>query len=398
MSQPRKTFEVIDVDSRVLEPAAVWTEYLAPDYRVPARSAFWHEVGPAGVATAILNGRPAPPLARRGLPRYALWRPGLTPDAIGALDPRQPHPPAPGASDPQARLADMDAMGVDRALLFPTLFNEYFPVVENPDVARSLATAYNDWLLDFAATAPDRLLPVAVLPLQDVNFAVGELERVAGRGFRAAVLRPCYVNGRFLNHPYYNPLWRRLEELDIAACIHPAPGGTNPEGTSTGTFAERVAANLNIGHPIAEAVGPLQDNSVFLTAIAFYGHLEEYPHLRLALVGAGASWLPLALEKSETYLWLMGHTNNVSLEPADVFFGRPSLVSFDAWESAVPELPEIFAPVAAWGSRYPSHDAAGPDEAIANLARAGLAESQIAALMGGNAARLFGLAPPATAG
>src|SRR5262245_50547551 len=158
MSEKTKSFEIIDVDSRVLEPAAIWTEYLAPEYRVPARSAFWYEVGPAGVATAILNGRPAPPLARHGLPRYALWRPGQMPDDLGALDARRPQPPTPGASDPHARLADMDAMGVDRALLFPILFNEYFPVVENPDVARAVAAAYNDWLRDFASAAPERLL------------------------------------------------------------------------------------------------------------------------------------------------------------------------------------------------------------------------------------------------
>jgi predicted TIM-barrel fold metal-dependent hydrolase len=321
----------------------------------------------------------------------------MTPDDVGALDPRQSHAPNPGASDPGARLADMDAMGVDQALLFPILFNEYFPVVQNPDVARVLAMAYNDWLKDFAAAAPDRLVPVAVLPVQDVNFAVGELERAFGLGFRAAVLRPCYVNQRFLNHPYYDPLWRKLQELDVTACIHPSPGGTNPEWTSAGTFVERVATNLMIGHPVSEAVGPLQDNSTFMVAVSFFGHMEEYPNLRLALVGSGASWLPLALEKSETYLWLMGHTNRVNLEPAGVFFSRPSLVSFDAWESAVPEMPEIFENVAAWGSRYPSHDAAEPAEAVAALEKAGLSAEQVANLMGGNATRLFGLRQPVPA-
>src|SRR5258708_4066753 len=60
------------------------------------------------------------------LPRHALWRPGMTWDGIGELDPHTRHPMTEGATDPQARLADMDAMGVDQALLYPTWFAEGF--------------------------------------------------------------------------------------------------------------------------------------------------------------------------------------------------------------------------------------------------------------------------------
>ena len=62
------------------------------------------------------------------LPRHALWRPGMDWDAIGRLDPHVKHPATEGASDPHARLADTDAMGVDHALLYPTWFAEgFFP-------------------------------------------------------------------------------------------------------------------------------------------------------------------------------------------------------------------------------------------------------------------------------
>src|SRR5207237_653189 len=84
-----KSFPVVDVDARVLEPAEVWKRYLDPDYRVVARSSFWHEIGPSGVETTILNGKPAPPLSQRGIPRYAIWRPGMKPEDIGALNARE---------------------------------------------------------------------------------------------------------------------------------------------------------------------------------------------------------------------------------------------------------------------------------------------------------------------
>ena len=121
MAERSKSFPVIDADSHVLEPAAVCDDYLDPEYRIVARSCFWHDHDEVGPHT-ILNGKPAPELSTPNLPRYALWRPGMTPRDVGELDPNTPHPINPGANDPKARLKDMDAMGVDQALLFPTMF------------------------------------------------------------------------------------------------------------------------------------------------------------------------------------------------------------------------------------------------------------------------------------
>jgi predicted TIM-barrel fold metal-dependent hydrolase len=265
-------------------------------------------------------------------------------------------------------------------------------MVENPDAAWALARAYNDWLFDFARADRRRLVPVAVLPMQDAGFAVRELERVAKKGFKAAFIRPSFFQGRFPNHPMYAPLWERLEALGVAACVHPSPGSTNPEWSCEGAFVERVAHNLRIGHNVAESVAPFMDAAIFLTAVAFYGHMEIYPKLRLTLVHAGAAWVPLALEKAETYLWLFSGIRDVSLEPEHVFFARPSLVTFDSWETPVARMPDVFGEVAAWGSRYPNHDTGTVEEARATLARHAVPDATVAKYLGGNAVRHFGLA------
>jgi uncharacterized protein len=139
----RNGFTVVDGDSHVFEPAEIWEQYLEPEYRVAARSSFYFNQKDEGLCTVILNGSAAPPLDRSRLNRHAIWRPGMTPDEIGALDLRKPHPINPGAQQPAARLRDMDTIGVDKAVLFPTLFAEYFPAVNNPDVAFALSRAYN---------------------------------------------------------------------------------------------------------------------------------------------------------------------------------------------------------------------------------------------------------------
>jgi hypothetical protein len=101
--------------------------------------------------------------------------------------------------------------------------------------------------------------------------------------------------------------------------------------------------------------------------------------------------VPIALEKSETYLWLFPQAKPVSLEPEEVFHNRPSLVNFDTWESCVSRLPDLYENVGAWGSRYPGHDASDAVEAISNLERGGLSGDAIRRLMGENAAKFFGL-------
>ena len=158
----------VDVDSHVYEPPEIWDRYVPADLRGIAKSAFFHEVDDQGNRLTIVNGVPGRELNRSRLVRQAIWKPGMTVDDIGALDPDVHVPLNPGASNPQARLADMNAMGVDQAVVFPTLFNEYLPLVQNPQAAAALTQGYNDWIWDFAAQSSGRVHPVAILPLHSL--------------------------------------------------------------------------------------------------------------------------------------------------------------------------------------------------------------------------------------
>jgi hypothetical protein len=177
--------------------------------------------------------------------------------------------------------------------------------------------------------------------------------------------------------------------------VHPSPGITNPEPTSAGSFIERVSQRMNIGHTIAEPTALFQDNATFLTAALFSGLLEDLPTLKLALLHSGASWLPLVLEKAETYLWLSipgvlnPPENPVSLEPEDVIAEHPLLLSFDGWETPVARLVDEVGPKAAFGSRYPNHDTSTPAMARMMLQGNGVGAKTADLLMGGNAIELF---------
>jgi predicted TIM-barrel fold metal-dependent hydrolase len=419
---------VVDVDSHVYEPPLIWDEYVPAELRGTARSAFYHEVDAEGNPLTILNGAVGPELNRSRLVRQAIWRPGMTPSSIGQLDPDVFQPLTPGASDPLSRLVDMDAMGVDAAVVFPTLFTEYLPLVENPYAAAVLAQAYNDWIWDFAAQAEGRLHPVALIPMHSALLAQRELDRVAEKGFTSVAIRPAFhVGARLADHSPegqmreamlrmitaasggaglgtrifvedvpYRPVWRHIDELGLVACVHPALGITGPDAVSSGGFAERVSRRLGATHTIAEPIAYMQDAELFMTAAFFHGLLEDHPNLRLAILHSGTSWVPLALEKSETYLWLSPQFGraNVCLEPEEVWDRHPLVVSFDGWEKPVGRMPDRLGQKAAWGSRYPAHDTSTPDEARQMLEGEGVDQATIDVLLGGHAADLFRLRLP----
>jgi predicted TIM-barrel fold metal-dependent hydrolase len=421
-----KDFAVFDSDSHVVEPAALWEKYLEPEYRTLGKHALWRQEGRTGSYLKV-NGEIFRDRGNPNLPRHALWRPGMSWDAIGELDPDTRHPINEGACDPQARLADMDAMGVDQTLLYPTWFAEGFSLVRDPDVAYALARAYNDWIADFCKVSPNRLFAAAILPLQNMDFALEELERVAKiQSFCAVFIRPVFVEDRYLNHPYYDPLWSELERLCITAAVHSTPGLWNPEWTSHGPFFEKVKDRLAqppvpgggggpfaggsggagqsitfigatpLGHPLAPILAQWLDNHMFVASTLIgFTVMERYPAMKVVVAHGKASWMREVLEKMEasTRVIPLLHHYPVSTEPEEMWEHGNVMLGFDAEERLIQKLPQDFAAKVIWGSRYPHHDATSAWDAIAQLRNANVPDALIARMMGGNAAVQFGIEP-----
>src|SRR3989442_3774395 len=75
-----------------------------------------------------------------------------------------------GAFRPLPRLVDMDADGIEQAVLYPTLLLG-LPALEDAEFAEAQANAYNEWLAEYCAAAPERLFGARVVPHQDVARA-----------------------------------------------------------------------------------------------------------------------------------------------------------------------------------------------------------------------------------
>ena len=421
----RKRFAVFDGDSHVVEPREVWEKYLEPEFRTLGKYALWREDGKNDSYLKV-NGKMFRDTMNSNIPRHAIWRPGMGWEEISALDPDTRHAMNEGASDPQARLRDMDAMGVDQAFLYPTWFAEGFHLVEDPDVAYALARAYNNWIADFCKAAPDRLFAAAMVPLQNMDYAAEELRRISQIScFRGAFIRPMFIEGRYFTNPYYDPLWTELESLGVTATVHSTAGLWNPEWTSHGPFMEkvkgrvsqggfggapsagggpggsgifRVGAFLNeppLGHPIAQILAPWLDNHMFVASTLIgFTVMERYPKMKVVVAHGKASWMEEVLEKMEASTRAtaaLQHYYPVSTEPEEMWEEGQVMLGFDAEERLIQRLPDQFAKKVVWGSRYPNQDTTSGWDAIQKLTQAQVGESTIARMLGGNAAEQFGI-------
>jgi predicted TIM-barrel fold metal-dependent hydrolase len=187
----------------------------------------------------------------------------------------------------------LDAMGIDIALLYPTV--GLIPMAIDDDELRgALARACNRYYAECYGPFADRLVPVGIIPTFTPDEAIAELEYAHGTlGLRAflfggLVLRPTpgaedvraarWVDGLGLDSAYdYDPLWRRCSELGVAPTFHSTGIGFGSR-TSPWNYAANHVGNFASG---VEAVA----RSLF-----FGGMPQRFPELRCGFLEGGVAW------------------------------------------------------------------------------------------------------------
>jgi aminocarboxymuconate-semialdehyde decarboxylase len=130
---------------------------------------------------------------------------------------RSPLPPK-ARWTPEERLTDMDSLGVDVHVLSP--YSGFY----NYELDSAVATPRdsNNEIHQMTKTWPDRFAALATLPMQDINAAIAELERVMVQlGFKGAMIDD-KVNGRTLDEPEFLPFWKAAEQLGALILFHQA--------------------------------------------------------------------------------------------------------------------------------------------------------------------------------
>ena len=172
----------------------------------------------------------------------------------------------------EVRLKDMDRMGVDVQAVSPAPNQTYYWT--EAALGLDLARAVNDRLAEIVATWPDRFVALGTVPLQNVELAVGELERcVKQLGLRGVEINPS-VNGMDLTDPRLNleKFFAKVQELDVVIFMHPI-------GYTQGDRLVDHYFNNVIGNPL--------ETTVAASHLIFDGVMDRHPKLKVLLPHAG---------------------------------------------------------------------------------------------------------------
>src|SRR5262249_42620155 len=167
--------QLISVDDHVFEHGSVWQDRLPARFRETGprmvddgQSCTWHYEGTVDDAFKYLS-------TMAGVPHEEYTK-----------TPRHPEQFRPGCLDPAERVKDMDIDGVQAQLCFPSyprFAGTRFLFGKDKELALLCVQAYNDWVLDeWCATAPERYIPLVIVPLWDPELAAAEVRRTASRG------------------------------------------------------------------------------------------------------------------------------------------------------------------------------------------------------------------------
>ena len=213
-----------------------------------------------------------------------------------------------GAFNRADRVTALDMLGFEKQLVFAT-HSVAMPFSASsklePTLRYGAARAHNRHMADFCR-ADARLIGVAVVPLDEPDLAIAELEFALEAGLGAVWLphRPC--GGRSPGHVDFDPLWARLSEAKVPFVLHVggAPlqlakawmnNGRPPTKDWLGGGENLRTKDIALLHEGPEA---------FLTMLVLDGVLERHPGLRGACVELGAGWVPELLRRLD---WVVKH-------------------------------------------------------------------------------------------
>ena len=268
---------------------------------------------------------------------------------------RDREPIRPEYRDRDARLAVMDAQGLEKIWMFPTLGVLYEEILKHDIEAVTLTfTAFNRWLdEDWGCNYQDRIYAAPYISLADVDWAVKELEWALDRDARVVVMRPAApttATGQLPpTDPAFDPFWARVNEAGITVVVHAGDSGYSSQGY---VKYEQFAAGFTGGgwQPSVRTFFIERAAYDFLITLSFGKLFERFPNLRIASVENGSEFLPDLFKKLKSTAHKMpGYFTD---DPADSFREHVWINPF--WEDDPYEIVDLMgANRVIFGSDWP---------------------------------------------
>jgi predicted TIM-barrel fold metal-dependent hydrolase len=291
---------------------------------------------------------------------------------------------------PDDRLRDLAADGVECEVLFP---NKGLTIWATPDAefSQAMCRVFNDWAWEEFGPYNDRLAPMACVAAGDISGAIAEIQRCAKLGFRGLCL-PCKPvwgapDHAALNYnlPEFDPLWACVTDVNLPVTFHVSTGRDPRTSRGNGGAVINYAV-----HSLAPTMEPIAN-------ICASGVIDRFPTLRFGSIEAGIGWVAWALSAMDEaykkhHMWVRPKLKQLPSE----YFKQNGFASFQEDKAGL-DLAREHGLMSnfLWANDYPHHEGTWPHSAAAIERTMGdLNDAERAQILGLNAARIFGFAPP----
>jgi predicted TIM-barrel fold metal-dependent hydrolase len=281
----------------------------------------------------------------------------------------------------------MDELGLDRALMWPTLASLIEERLrDDPYATQAIVRALNRWMYEqWSFNYNDRIFATPVINLSILEPAIAELEWLIEHGAKIILIRPAPVNtfvaSRSMALPEFDPFWERVVEADLVVGMHASDSGYQRyvnewEGVPGGEMlpfanSSNFTALSTIMHRAIEDA---------ITAVIGHGLPTRFPTIKILPVENGSSWVrPMIEHMNHAY----DHSPSLFEEhPVDVLKRNIWVHPFHE-DDPVGLCDLIGADHVCFGSDYPHPEGmADPLSFVDDLE--GLPQDDIAKIMGGN--------------
>lgn len=269
------------------------------------------------------------------------------------------------------RLADMDAAGVDVQVVSTIV--PAGEVAPDPVLNVELAKAANEGISRIVREHPDRFVGLATLPLLDPAQSLRELDRAVGELGLRGVMLTSNVAGTLLDAEGLWPLYARAEELGVPLMVHP----------SWPVMAEHLR-----DWTLAVNLGFLFDSSTAMMRIILSGVMERYPRLTFILCHLGGV-IPYVIGRLNRSGGPRSGHWGANDKPPFEYFRRVYLDTVSRHRPAIlMARATMGTDKLLFGSDYPY----GPiPPMLADVRELDIPDGEKGDILGGNAARLFGI-------
>ncbi|MDE3078224.1 MAG: amidohydrolase, partial [Chloroflexota bacterium] len=296
-----------------------------------------------------------------------------------------------GGWDPRARVREMAADGVSAEVLYPSLTLDLFGLTD-PTLQEACFRAYNDWIVEYCAAAPERLVGLACISAFNIDHALAELRRCKEAGLCGAIVWQAPPDELSFVTDHYERLWSAAEDMELPISLHILTGHRYKWPR------ERIASGRQAYYAFREAVNiKLVDASTALSDLIGGGALERHPRLKFVLVENEVSWLPFYLSQYDKY-WGRGNLQSTMTMAPSEYFKRQFYATFFNDEPSRWILGKWGTDNCMWSNDFPHPNSTWPNSRQVIARDLGhLPESTRAKLLRGNVARLYNLPVPALA-